>query len=214
MTAPVPDKAVRLVDDFAKKVASADSLSAGTPTGAYLSKVGIAAQEEESDARAALLAYIAGVVKGREPLSTLERDVLKAVMAERDRLRDELAAIKVAAEDSTEYVLAVVNQELRAELEQARKDAVVRIGPTTPDNSMVICPRCTSQFHAISMEDQRHRKDAERYWWLRHAWVVHTTGIKRGIWINVDPARLQSNDIDPCNALDAAIDAALSGTRP
>lgn len=29
-----------------------------------------------------------------------------------------------------------------------------RMGPDTPDNSMVICPVCTSQFKAISVDDQ------------------------------------------------------------
>lgn len=34
-----------------------------------------------------------------------------------------------------------------------------RFGPTVPDNSMVICPACTSQFVAISVDDQRHRSE-------------------------------------------------------
>jgi hypothetical protein len=39
--------------------------------------------------------------------------------------------------------------------------AVRRIGPDTPDKSMVICPHCTSQFGAISMDDQRYRNGLE-----------------------------------------------------
>lgn len=32
-----------------------------------------------------------------------------------------------------------------------------RIGPTKPDDTMVICPVCTSQFRAIPLDVQRER---------------------------------------------------------
>jgi seryl-tRNA synthetase len=47
-----------------------------------------------------------------------EYDSLKA---ERDALRAELAAIKAAGEDATEYVLALENKRLRAEVAECRK---------------------------------------------------------------------------------------------
>lgn len=38
-----------------------------------------------------------------------------------------------------------------------------RIGPTEPDNRMVICPHCTSQFQAISVMDQKDLEKFGRY---------------------------------------------------
>ncbi len=50
-------------------------------------------------------------------------DITDHLRAERDALRAELATIKAQAEDATEYVLALENKRLRAEIEALRKDA-------------------------------------------------------------------------------------------
>lgn len=48
-----------------------------------------------------------------------------------------------------------------------------RIGPAEPENSMVICPHCTSQFHAISVHDQQQtRKASDEIAYLR--WRLET----------------------------------------
>lgn len=52
------------------------------------------------------------------------------------------------------------------------------------------------------------RKDAERYRWLRKAWIVCKQGTCRGIWMNLDVAAMRSNDMGPDDAFDAAIDSA------
>lgn len=44
-----------------------------------------------------------------------------------------------------------------ARLAEARGWAPRRVGPIEPDNDMVICPNCTSQFGAIPVNDQRWR---------------------------------------------------------
>lgn len=36
------------------------------------------------------------------------------------------------------------------------------LGPRTPDNSMVICPKCTNQFRAISVDDQKRSTALDR----------------------------------------------------
>lgn len=44
------------------------------------------------------------------------------------------------------------------------------IGPRTPDNSMVICPACTSQFGAISVDHQHELKRLRKR--VAWAWVI------------------------------------------
>jgi hypothetical protein len=56
------------------------------------------------------------------------------------------------------YRTWVINPAYVEWLERERE----RTGPEHPDTSMVICPRCTSQFHAISVDDQTHRAALER----------------------------------------------------
>lgn len=45
----------------------------------------------------------------------------------------------------------------RAEAAEAKLAALAPGGPRVPDNSMVICPNCTHQFPAISVDDQKER---------------------------------------------------------
>lgn len=184
MSAPVPDEAVRLVDDFAKKVASADSLSAGTPTGAYLSKVGIAAQEKESDARAALLAYIARVVKERDEQRT-ERD---------GKFLDKFWCCKVC---DGEIPDGHTDDCDIWKLEKQHKDFLAN------EYSAVLTER-----DALRAELEQARKDAERYRWLRDVGnVTFPSFVNR-------PSLLGHVWPTSAAKVDAAIDAALAETRP
>lgn len=55
-----------------------------------------------------------------------------------------------------------------AELERERDELALRlakhhpIGPREPRTDMVICPNCTEQFPALSVDDQDRRAEAER----------------------------------------------------
>lgn len=48
-----------------------------------------------------------------------------------------------------------------AVLEASRKGTVQRVGPTQPDNDMVICPACTSQFKAVPVNIQSRLQTLE-----------------------------------------------------
>lgn len=62
-------------------------------------------------------------------------------------------------------------ENLRAELtelKRERDELALRLakhhpsGPREPRTDMVICPTCTEQFHALSVDDQDRRAEAER----------------------------------------------------
>lgn len=58
-----------------------------------------------------------------------------------------------------------------------------RIGPTEPDDTMVICPVCTSQFRAIPLDVQRERDELQQSFDLR--WRASMRAIKR--WQEAHP---------------------------
>lgn len=56
--------------------------------------------------------------------------------------------------DEIEAARLIAITALAAHEAQKAEPAVERFGPTEPDNSMVICPACTSQFRAIPVDVQ------------------------------------------------------------
>lgn len=81
-----------------------------------------------------------------------QRDALQARVDESDnRIRSLEAELERVTKDRDQR-LAIINGEFHKR---------GRIGPDTPDSSMVICPHCTSQFTAISVNDQKWRSSLE-----------------------------------------------------
>ena len=80
-----------------------------------------------------------------------------------------------------------------------------RMGPDTPDNDMVICPNCTSQFRAIPVNVQRELAEARELLSKTAEWLRDP---RWGTWPYMEGSEVYD---DKANAIEA-IDAFLAAT--
>ncbi|WP_271043378.1 hypothetical protein [Pseudomonas sp. VB3] len=102
-------------------------------------------------------------------------DVLIDLLAERDKLRAEVAGLRTGYEAYEQ-----VNAELKAESDSQRKD----LQNLRTDNAQLIyaLKQQEQSYLALKAKNEALRKDAERYRWLRivggGSWTVMETGEK------------------------------------
>jgi hypothetical protein len=100
-------------------------------------------------------------------------------MADNEQLRAALVRIRDKSMSFISKDGIEITKIARAALEDSSVETPVTLGPREPDNSMVICPACTCQFPAISVDDQAERRALREH--IAWAWSI-IANVSGGDW--------------------------------